>query len=150
MRVYAGAFPRGQVESVTRYTADEPTPGAVKHGRCSLDGQDLVAMDSPIDHGFSFNEALSLQVRCRDQAEVEHYWAALAQGGEPGRCGWLKDRFGVSWQVVPAALGDWLAAPDAAAAERVFAAMLPMSRLDLAELQRAFEGHLARGEDHMR
>jgi len=114
--------------------------GKVKHGRFSLAGQDLVAMDSHVAHGITFGEALSLQVRCGDQAEMDRYWEALSAGGKPRPCGWLQDRFGLSWQVVPRGIEEWIASPDEAARERAFRAMLGMKKLDVAGLRRAFEG----------
>ena len=109
-------------------------PGTIKHGRFCLAGQPMAAMDSHIDHGFTFNEGVSFQVLCADQAEVDHYWAALCEGGAPGRCGWLKDRFGVSWQVVPSQLAGRLTAD---AGGRVFKALLGMDKLDLDALEAA-------------
>jgi predicted 3-demethylubiquinone-9 3-methyltransferase (glyoxalase superfamily) len=99
----------------------------------------MSAMDSPIDHGVTFNEAVSLQVMCKDQDEVDHYWNALSEGGEQGPCGWLKDRFGVSWQVVPMSVSEWLTSNDVAARDRAFQAMLEMKKLDIAALRAAFD-----------
>lgn len=140
MRVYASIFAGGRVDSIERYAAREGPQGTVKHGRFVLAGQDMVAMDSHIDHGFTFNEALSLQVMCDDQAELDHYWSALAEGGEYGSCGWLKDRFGLWWQVGPTAITEWIASTDTVARDRAFEAMLEMKKLDIAALKRAFEG----------
>lgn len=140
MRLYTGIFPDGKIVSVERYAAEEGPEGTVKHGRFILTGQHMVAMDSHLEHKNTFNEALSLQVMCADQAEVDRYWAELSDGGEEGPCGWLKDRFGVSWQVVPRQIVDWLTSDDAAARDRAFEAMLPMKKLDIAALQRAFAG----------
>jgi len=99
-----------------------------------------VAMDSHFEHGFAFNEAVSLQVMCADQAEVDRYWGALSEGGTEGPCGWLKDRYGLSWQVVPRSIEEWIASPDEAARDRAFRALLGMKKLDVAGLRRAFEG----------
>ncbi|MBI5510738.1 MAG: VOC family protein [Deltaproteobacteria bacterium] len=140
MRFYAGIFPGGRVDGVERYAVGEGPQGTVKHGRFTVAGQELVAMDSHGAHAFSFNEALSLQVMCEDQAELDHYWAALAEGGEHGPCGWLKDRFGLSWQVVPTAIAAWMTSADTAARDRAFTAMLAMEKLDIAVLDRAFAG----------
>lgn len=140
MNRYAGIFRDGRVESLERYSAGEGPEGTIKHGRFVLGGQDMVAMDSHVDHGFTFNPALSLQVTCRDQEEVDHYWAALSRGGEPGPCGWLTDPFGVSWQIVPSRMTEWMTSEDAAARDRTFQAMLSMQKLDVATLQAAFEG----------
>jgi predicted 3-demethylubiquinone-9 3-methyltransferase (glyoxalase superfamily) len=140
MRTYAGIFAGGRIDSVERYTAGEGPEGTVKHGRFTLAGQAMIAMDSHVDHGFGFNEALSFQVMCDDQAELDRYWAALSEGGEEGPCGWLKDRFGVSWQVVPARVVEWMTSDDVAARERAFLAMMKMKKLDVAALEAAFAG----------
>ncbi|HSR53074.1 MAG TPA: VOC family protein [Acidobacteriota bacterium] len=139
IQTYIGLFPQSGVHSIARYGAEEGPEGTVKHGRFVLAGQDLVAMDSHIDHGFTFNEAVSLQVMCKDQAEVDHYWEALSEEGQEGPCGWLKDRFGVSWQVVPTAAAQWMTSDDAAAGEAAFQAMLKMKKIDIAAVQSAFE-----------
>ena len=110
------------------------------HARFTLSGQPMAATDSPIDHGFAFNEALSFQVMCADQAEVDRYWERLSEGGSQGPCGWLKDRFGLSWQIVPTQMQGWLTAKDTAARERAFAAMMTMGKIDIATIRRAFEG----------
>ena len=140
MRVYAEAFPDGRVHDVARYEATEGPVGSVKHGRFSLAGQDMIAMDSHLGHGFAFGEAVSLQVMCEDQAEVDGYWAALSEGGEQGPCGWLKDRFGLSWQVVPHGIREWMTSPDVAARDRAFTAMMGMRKPDVAALRAAFGG----------
>lgn len=140
MRHWTGIFPGSRVADVERYAAGEGPVGTVKHGRFVLAGQDFVAMDSHVEHAFGFDEGVSLQVACEDQAAVDRYWDALAAGGSHGPCGWLKDRFGVSWQVVPADISAWMASRDAAARDRAFAAMLTMGKLDVAALRRAFEG----------
>jgi len=125
---------------VSRYAAGEGPEGTVKHGRVALAGQELVAMDSHLHQGPSFNEAVSLQVMCDGQAELDRLWAGLSEGGKPGPCGWLQDRFGVSWQVVPAELPDWMGSADQAARDRTFQAMMGMGKPDLAALRRAFQG----------
>ena len=140
MRLYAGIFPGGRIDSVERYAAGEGPPGTVKHGRFVVAGQEMVAMDSHVAHGFTFNEALSFQVQCADQAELDRLWDALGEGGAHGPCGWLKDRFGLSWQVVPSRIGTWITSTDAAARDRMFAAMMQMTKLDIAALERAYEG----------
>ncbi len=140
MRFYAGVFPDGRIETVERYSGDEGPPGTVKHGRFRLAGQEMVAMDSHVAHDTTFNEALSLMVMCKDQDEVDRYRDALGEGGEHGPCGWLKDRFGLSWQVVPSMIGQWLTSKDSAARDRAFGAVMQMSKLDIAAIQRAFAG----------
>ena len=134
-------FPDSRIEEVERSGPDEDGAGMVKVGRFVLAGQGFTAMDSPGNHRFGFNEAVSLQVLCAGQPEVDHYWNELSQGGEPGQGGWLKDRFGISWQVVPEQWLGWLGTDaDNAARERVFEAMLTMTKLDVAALERAFAG----------
>lgn len=140
MRAYATIFPGGRIDGVERYAAGEGPEGTVKHGRFVLAGEELVAMDSHVAHGFGFDEGLSLQVMCADQDDVDRYWGALGEGGALGPCGWLKDRFGLSWQVVPRAAVEWLASDDHAARDRAFEAMLSMGKLDVAGLRRAYEG----------
>jgi predicted 3-demethylubiquinone-9 3-methyltransferase (glyoxalase superfamily) len=140
LRFYASVFADGLIESVERYLPGEGPVDSVKHGRVMLAGQELIAMDSHVTHGITFNEGLSLQVMCKDQDELDHYWDALGDGGEHGPCGWLKDRFGFSWQIAPANIDQWMASKDSAAKDRAFRAMLGMKKLDLAALQKAFEG----------
>ncbi|HVS03238.1 MAG TPA: VOC family protein [Thermoanaerobaculia bacterium] len=140
MRTFTALFDHSRVGDVARYTADEGPEGTVKHGRFVLAGQDFVAMDSHFEHRFGFDEGVSLQVMCEDQAEVDRYWAALSEGGEEGPCGWLEDRFGLSWQVAPTAFVELLKEGDAAANERAFQAMLDMKKLDIAALRAAHEG----------
>lgn len=103
-----------------------------------LEGRPFMALNG--GPRYKFNEAFSLFVDCRDQEEVDYYWKALGRGGEPGRCGWLKDRWGLSWQVVPRALGACLRGPDKAGAQRAMAAMLKMGKLDVRKLEKAYRG----------
>ena len=132
---YTSVFP-SKIVGVTRYGAAGPRPeGMVMTVEFQLDGQDFVALNGGSQ--FKPNEAISFSVDCDGQDEVDHYWDALSDGGEPGPCGWLKDRFGVSWQIVPRELNRLLADPDADKAQRVMAAMLQMGKIEVAELQRA-------------
>ncbi len=142
LKQYALAFPGGKIEVLERYTANEGPEGTIKHGRAALGGQEFVAMDSHLEHEASFNEAVSLQVLCHDQDEVDHYWAMLTDGGEEGPCGWLKDRFGVSWQVVPTSFLEMIQAGEGSGPgyEQAFQVMLGMKKLDIAALAAAFEG----------
>jgi len=139
INVYTRIF-GGRVEALERYAEGEGPAHLIKHGRFVVAGQDMVAMDSHVSHGVTFNEAISLQVMCADQPEIDRVWAALGEGGQPGPCGWLKDRFGFSWQVVPADIARFIASPDAPARDRAFAAIMKMGKLDLATIDAAFCG----------
>jgi predicted 3-demethylubiquinone-9 3-methyltransferase (glyoxalase superfamily) len=140
MRACAEIFPASEVESLVRYEPGEGATDTLKHGRVTLAGQTFIAMDSHVSHGVTFNEAISFQVMCRDQAEVDRYYAALSRGGAESRCGWLKDRFGLSWQIVPVDMPRWMTGGDRAARERAFQAMLTMKKLDIAAMEKAFRG----------
>jgi predicted 3-demethylubiquinone-9 3-methyltransferase (glyoxalase superfamily) len=140
MDLYASLLPDSSVVAAVEYLANEGPADTIKHGRMKIGDQALVAMDSSYNHGFTFNEALSLQLICRDQIEIDRYWDALCDGGSPSRCGWLKDRFGVSWQIIPENMAQWLANPDAAARDRAFKAMMGMKKLVIAELAAAAKG----------
>ena len=140
--LYATVFPDTRVGHVTDFGEDEGgEAGTVKQAALDLFGQPLVAMDGGAFHAFGFDEGVSLQVYCTDQAEVDRFASALAaEGGEEGPCGWVRDRFGLWWKVVPEVVQHWLTVDDEAARERVFHALMPMRRLDLATLERAFRG----------
>jgi predicted 3-demethylubiquinone-9 3-methyltransferase (glyoxalase superfamily) len=140
-QLYTRVFPDSRIENVSRSASDTPSgpKGMVLTVNFVLSGQRFMALNGGPDS--TFNEAVSFVIDCRDQAEVDRYWDALvANGGSPGPCGWLKDRFGVSWQVVPKRLHELLEGPDPAAAERAMQAMLRMSKLDVAQLEAAYEG----------
>ncbi|MBL7499101.1 VOC family protein [Frankia sp. CNm7] len=141
---YVSLFPNSRITHVSRYGPGTPgTEGAVMTVSFSLDGTDFVALNGGPD--FRFTEAISFQIDCATQEEVDHYWYGLtAGGGEEGDCGWLKDRYGLSWQVVPTALFELLGDPDGERAGRATQAMLRMHRLDIAELRRAADGAPAR------
>ena len=141
---YCSLIPDSRIEKVWHSPADTPSgpEGMVLLVDFTLAGQHVQALNGGPD--FRFNEAVSFVIECEDQAEVDRLWDALtADGGEPGPCGWLKDRYGLSWQITPKALNDMLADPDADAARRAMEAMLKMGKLDEAELRRAFEGKAA-------
>lgn len=138
--LYTRVFPDSRVSRIERYLEGEGPVDTVKHGRFVIAGQEFVAMDAHGNHPTTFDEGLSLQVMCADQAELDRLWDALSEGGQKGPCGWLKDRFGVSWQIVPRALAAMMSSPDVVAKDRAFAAMLQMGKLDLAGLQQAFQG----------
>jgi predicted 3-demethylubiquinone-9 3-methyltransferase (glyoxalase superfamily) len=135
---YTSVFPSSKIVEVTHYCSGGPRPeGMVMTVTFELDGQTFVALNGGPD--FSFSEAISFVVKCETQEEVDTYWEALAEGGDEGPCGWLKDRFGVSWQVTPTALPKLLADPDTEKAQRVMAALHEMGRIDIEALERAAE-----------
>ena len=114
------------------------TTGTVQHAQFRLGDDPMMVMDSGLEHGFGFNEAVSLMIDCADQVEIDRFWAALSVVPESEACGWMKDRFGVSWQVVSPRLDVMLADPDSARRDRVMEALLTMKKPDLAALERAF------------
>ncbi len=135
-RFYTSVFPNSTIREVTHYGSAGPRPeGMVLTVSFELDGQQFVALNGGPD--FSFTEAVSFVVDCETQEEVDRYWSVLSEGGEEGPCGWLKDRFGLSWQIVPTALPRLLSDPDVEKAQRVMAAMLKMGKIEIAELERA-------------
>jgi predicted 3-demethylubiquinone-9 3-methyltransferase (glyoxalase superfamily) len=137
-RFYTSLFPNSTITSIDRSPGETPSgpKDMVLTVNFTLDGRSYIGLNGGPD--FTFNEAISLSIDCADQAEVDRYWAALtADGGEESVCGWLKDRFGVSWQVVPRRLPELLNGPDREAAARVLEAMLKMVKIDVAELERA-------------
>ena len=137
--LYTGLFPNSEVLGVTHYGPASPGPeGGVMTVSFSLDGQEYLALNGGPQ--FTFSEAVSFQILCADQAEVDRYWDGLTAGGTEGPCGWLKDRFGLSWQVVPKMLPNLIQDPDPERAQRAFQAMLGMKRLDIAALVRAADG----------
>jgi predicted 3-demethylubiquinone-9 3-methyltransferase (glyoxalase superfamily) len=139
-RLYTSVFPRSRITQVSHYGDAGPgTPGSVMTVAFELEGQPFVALNGGPQH-FAFNEAISFQIDCADQVEVDHYWNALSDGGEEGPCGWLKDRFGLSWQVVPKRLIELLTDSDPERSQRAMAAMLEMKKLDVAGLERAADG----------
>jgi predicted 3-demethylubiquinone-9 3-methyltransferase (glyoxalase superfamily) len=136
--LYTSVFPDSKITEVQRYGAGGPAPeGAVMLVQFQLDGNDFTALNGGPEH-YTFNESVSFVVDCKDQADVDHYWDALtADGGEPGPCGWLKDKYGLSWQIVPAALTELLSDPDPGRSSRAMQAMLKMTKIDVAELHAA-------------
>jgi predicted 3-demethylubiquinone-9 3-methyltransferase (glyoxalase superfamily) len=135
-RFYTSVFPSSRILDVQRYGSAGPREeGMVMIVSFELDGRRFLALNGGPD--FTFSEAISFEIECADQAEVDRYWSELSAGGEEGPCGWLRDRFGVSWQVVPRRLNELIADPDRARSQRVMAAMLKMGKIDVAELERA-------------
>ncbi|CAG1013391.1 MAG: VOC family protein [Rhizobiaceae bacterium] len=136
---YVSIFPGSSLDRVTTIEADTPSgpAGSVKVVEFTLAGQPFMAIGAgPLD---PFNHAVSFMVNCDDQAEIDHYWNHLLDGGAAEQCGWLRDRYGLSWQIVPAAMGEMMAHPDRARVRRVTEAMLSMVKFDIAALERAFE-----------
>jgi predicted 3-demethylubiquinone-9 3-methyltransferase (glyoxalase superfamily) len=135
---YVAIFPNSRVLNISRNGGSGPGPkGGVMSTTFELDGQSFMALNGgPM---FSFSPAISFFVSCETQAEVDDLWERLSAGGEPQRCGWLKDKFGVSWQVIPSALGRLMSDPDRAKAGRVMKAMLQMQKIDIDGLTRAYE-----------
>ncbi|WP_322766796.1 VOC family protein [Frankia sp. Cr1] len=133
---YTSIFPNSKILDVTRYGQAGPRPeGTVMTVTFMLDGQEYVALNGGPE--FTFSEAISLQVSCGSQGEVDEYWSRLSDGGQEGSCGWLKDRYGLSWQIIPAALGEVLGDPDSGRSQRAMRAMLAMKKIDVEELRRA-------------
>jgi predicted 3-demethylubiquinone-9 3-methyltransferase (glyoxalase superfamily) len=140
---YVSVFPNSRIVDVTHYGEAGPrAAGTVMTVTFELDGQRFVALNGGPD--FTFSEAISFEVECEDQDEVDSYWNTLSEGGEQGPCGWLKDKFGLSWQIVPRRLIELLSDPDAAKAQRVMGAMLQMKKIEIAELERAAAAEGAR------
>jgi predicted 3-demethylubiquinone-9 3-methyltransferase (glyoxalase superfamily) len=142
-RFYASIIPNSHVDSVTTMPTDSPSGpvGSVQVVELTLMGEPFMAMNAgPLD---PFNHAISFRIPCEDQAEVDRLWDALGKGGEYEDCGWLKDRYGVSWQIVPTVLQEMMKDRDKAKAKRAADAMLQMKKLDIAKLQAAYEGETA-------
>jgi predicted 3-demethylubiquinone-9 3-methyltransferase (glyoxalase superfamily) len=135
-RFYASVFPNSRILEITRYTSAGPRPeGSVMTVDFELDGQPMMALNGGPE--FKFTPAVSFVVHCKDQQEVDFYWERLLDGGSPVQCGWLTDRFGLSWQIVPERLLELNADPDRARAARVMAAMMKMIKLEIAPLEAA-------------
>ena len=139
-RFYTGVFKDSAMGSVSRYGDAGPRPaGMVMVVQFELNGQRFAALNGG-DEGFSFDESVSFSIPCADQDEVDYYWDRLRDGGEEVACGWLKDRFGLSWQVIPVEFEKLMSDPDPEKVQRVTAAMLKMKKLDVSELRRAYDG----------
>jgi predicted 3-demethylubiquinone-9 3-methyltransferase (glyoxalase superfamily) len=132
-RFYVEIFPNSKIDSVSRYGEGMPKPaGSAMVVAFALDGNDFTALNGGPQ--FKFSEAISFVVPCRDQREIDHYWDKLSAGGAPGQCGWLKDRFGVSWQIIPEGIGELIKHP------RALQAMMQMKKLDVQRLRDAAKG----------
>jgi predicted 3-demethylubiquinone-9 3-methyltransferase (glyoxalase superfamily) len=139
---YVSIFERSRLGNIGRYNEAGPGPaGSVLAVEFELNGQKFVGLNGGPQ--FRFNEAISFQVFCEDQAELDYYWSKLSEGGEERPCGWLKDKYGVSWQIIPAGLIEMLGDADPEKARRTTEAMYAMSKLDIATLERAYAGELA-------
>jgi len=138
MNFYVSLFKNSKVLSVSRYGEGGPGPqGTVMTGTFQLDGQEFMALNG--GPYFKFTEAISLFVNCETQEEVDELWEKLSDGGEISQCGWLKDRYGLSWQIVPTALGQMLGDKDPQKSQNVMQAMLQMTKIDIAALRRAYD-----------
>ena len=138
-RFYVSVFRNSRMVNVAHYTGAGPREaGAVMTVEFELDGQRFVGINGGPQ--FTFDEAVSFQIDCADQTEVDYYWERLTDGGEESQCGWLKDRFGLSWQVIPTGIGELLGDPDPERSRRAAEAMLRMRKLDLEEMRRAADG----------
>ncbi|HWP74625.1 MAG TPA: VOC family protein [Methylomirabilota bacterium] len=140
---YVSIFKNSRIKGLARYDGDTAQAagrpkGSVMTVQFELDGQDFVALNG--GPTFKFTEAISLVVNCETQAEIDHFWQKLSAGGQEVECGWLKDRFGLSWQVVPADIEEMLQDKDLEKPKRVMAAIMKMKKLDMAEMRRAYEG----------
>ena len=136
---YVSVFKNSRIVNVTHYTEAGPREaGTVMIVEFELDGQRFVGINGGPQ--FTFDEAVSFEISCETQNEVDYYWERLSEGGQEGQCGWLKDRYGLSWQVVPAGMEELFADPDPKRAERAMQAMLAMGKLDIDALRRAADG----------
>jgi predicted 3-demethylubiquinone-9 3-methyltransferase (glyoxalase superfamily) len=136
---YTGIFPNSRIVNVTHYTEGAPREaGMVMTVEFELDGNRFVGINGGSE--FKFSEAISFEIVCKDQEEIDYYWERLTDGGEEVQCGWLRDRYGLSWQVVPTGMEELFADPDKTRAERAMKAMLGMVKIDVAELRRAADG----------
>jgi len=135
---YVSVFKNSSIVSMVRYQPEGPgSSAALLHAAFQLNGQDFMAMDG--GPHFTFTEGTSLFVDCETQEEVDHLWERLSEGGEKQRCGWLKDRYGVSWQIIPSALGEMMQDKDPEKSKRVMEAMLKMDKIDIKTLRQAYE-----------
>jgi predicted 3-demethylubiquinone-9 3-methyltransferase (glyoxalase superfamily) len=133
---YTSVFPDSSISGIMEYTEEDPdTTGNVKHAQFILDGHVFMAMESSLEHHFTFNEGISFVVECETQKEIDYFWNALSVGGSEGQCGWLKDQFGVSWQIVPAVLKELMSDPERS--KRVMDVFMKMKKFDIEKLPQA-------------
>lgn len=142
IRFYTSIFKESRIEGILHYGDENPyAEGMVKHAQFQLEGQTFMAMDNGVEKEFPFNEAVSFIVECKDQKEIDYYWNELTAEGDPAaqQCGWLKDRFGVSWQIVPEGMGKMLNALDGKRAEQAMESLMQMKKIIITKLEEAFE-----------
>ena len=138
---YIPRFDHSRLTQIERYSEGEPgKEGSVKFASYALDGQQFIAMDAPGEHGFAFSPAVSYMVNCKDQVEVDRFWGNLSDGGTAGRCGWLTDRFGISWQIVPSRFTELMKSGDGKKIDNMMKALMPMTKLEMDKLQTAYDG----------
>jgi predicted 3-demethylubiquinone-9 3-methyltransferase (glyoxalase superfamily) len=139
-KFYTTVFKNSKINAIAHYGSAGPRPaGTVMMVDFELDGQQFTALNGgPAD--FQFNEALSLIVNCASQEEVDYFWQTLSEGGEEGACGWLRDKYGVSWQIIPTAMNEMISDPDPGRSQRAMQAMLQMKKIDIAAIERAYRG----------
>jgi predicted 3-demethylubiquinone-9 3-methyltransferase (glyoxalase superfamily) len=135
IKFYTSVFDNSSIDNLQHYPAETPFAGKVLFSSSKLNKYNLIAMDGPGEHAFIFNEALSFVVTCKTQEEIDYYWNKLTEDGEESRCGWLKDKFGISWQIVPAILGELMM--DKEKAPRVMQAFMQMKKFDIEKLKQA-------------
>ncbi len=141
IETYSGIFPNSKVDILVPYTKDDgDKEGFIKHARLTLAGQNFMAMDSSRQHNFGFNEAISFMVHCDSQEEIDYYWGKLSAVPEAEQCGWLKDKYGVSWQIVPTVMTEMMTSGNKEKIARVTRAFLKMKKFNIVELQKAYEG----------
>jgi len=142
MKFYCSVFDNASIDGMMRYGKDEApdTEGTVRFADFTLEGQHFAAMDSAREHNFTFSEAISLVVQCQTQDDIDAYWEKLSAVPQAEQCGWLKDKYGVSWQIVPTAMQEMMSNGDAAAIARVTQAFLKMKKFDIATLEKAYKG----------
>ena len=139
MNLYTSVFKNSKIGSISRYGEGGPYPeGTLFTGTFQIQGQEIMVLNAGPE--FHFTEAISFFVNCETQEEVDELWEKLSEGGEKSQCGWLKDKFGLSWQIVPKQLGDYIAGPDPVKAQRGMQAMLQMHKLVIADLKKAYDG----------
>jgi predicted 3-demethylubiquinone-9 3-methyltransferase (glyoxalase superfamily) len=140
IRLYTSLFKNSSISHIDRYGPGEGDPaGTVRHASFTLNGQGFMAMDSNAGHAFTFTSAISFFVNCQTQKEVDFFWEKLSEGGVKEQCGWLKDKFGVSWQIIPSILGELMSDPDVEKSSRVTKAMLQMRKIDIEQLKQAYK-----------